>query len=103
LDFRDRMSAGAVFVVSAVILSSWKPLHRFLPVLDRIRMRTAVSLTIVAGGLGVMMLLQFIPESASVPIPFTILLGTLLPGAVAASLVFGLEEAAYRKVVTKTF
>jgi hypothetical protein len=50
-----------------------------------------------------MMLLQFIPESASVPIPFTILLGTLLPGAVAASLVFGLEEAAYRKVVTKTF
>jgi len=104
LDFRARISAGAVFVSSAVILISWKLLHRYLPVLGGKRKRTAVCLAILSVGLGVMMLLQLILESASDAIWITALFGSLLlPLVMATSLVFGLEEAAYRKVVVTRF
>jgi hypothetical protein len=99
LVFRERMLGVGACVLVAVILLSWRFSYRFLPVLPTKRMRLAAALLgCLLSGLCTAMLLRFFLANASTEVAVAIaVLWAILPGAIAASLIFGLEEAAYRK------
>ena len=105
LPSRERILGAGACVAVAVIICSWRFSYRLLPVLPGKRMRLAVAfLSSVLSGVCTALLLRFIPASTGTPVSFVIpILWAILPVAIAASFIFALEEAAYRKIAAPGF
>jgi len=96
--FHERLLGSGAFVSVALILWSWRFSCGFFPVLCK-RMRIVVAfLCIVSSGLCAALLLRFMLLSVNTTGQLLAATAwTMLPLALAASIIFALEEAAYRK------
>ena len=103
--FHERLSLSGAYVSVALIFWSWRFSYRFFPALSK-RMRIIVAFVcVVLSGLCAVLVLHLVLPSvnsidqlrhASVQV-MAEALWTTLPLALAASIIFALEEAAYRK------
>jgi len=97
LSFHERLPVSGAFVSVALILWSWQFSYRFFPALSK-RTRIIVAfLCSVLSGLCAVLLLHFILLSANTVGQFAAAAWIMIPLALAASIIFALEEAAYRK------
>jgi len=98
---REQWLGASASLLIPVILWSWRYLARFLPAISARRKRLAlVALSSLIGIIGTVVLLRFIPTSVDgyrCPYPGTIV-WAFLPAVIGISLLFGLEEAVYRKM-----
>ena len=100
LALRDRMLAAGAWLFFPALLWGWRYTYRFLPVIYDKRKRLLVAG--VSCALGVLcsgILLALIPAGASDPGLFISgFAWALLPAFLGATLIVGLEEAAYQKL-----
>jgi hypothetical protein len=98
LSFHERLSVSGACVSVALILWSWRFSYSFFPALSK-RMRIIIAfLGGVLSGLGAVLLLRFTLLSANTPGQILAAAAWMtVPLALAASIIFALEEAAYRK------
>jgi hypothetical protein len=97
----ERISIAGAFLSTGLLLSAWRFLWRYLPVLLRPRTRiAAVFLCAILSGLCATILLRFLPLGAgtSEELAIAALWACEVPLAAACAFTFGLEEAAYRKM-----
>jgi hypothetical protein len=98
LSFNERLPVSGAFVSVALILLSWQFSYRCFPALSR-RTRIIVAfLCSVLSALCLALWVHLVLLSANTVGQFAAaVVGMMLPLALAASITFGLEEAAYRK------
>lgn len=105
IPWRERVLAAAACFAFPAIMWSWRYFCRFLPVVTSTRNRLALWVASgVLGGICTAILGQCIPADVD---PFDgqylgMQVWAFLPWVIGVTLIFGLEEAAYRKVAAAT-
>jgi hypothetical protein len=104
LSFYERLPVSGAFISVALILWSWRFSYRRFPALSK-RMRITVAfLCSVLSCLCTVLWVHLVLLSANTVGQFAAGVGgMMIPLALAASIIFGLEEAVYRKTAMSDF